>query len=71
MSENFLTSKAVRERLGDVSDMTLWRWLNDSELAFPKPTYIRRRRYWREADIDAWQATAANDNAPAPSARVA
>jgi predicted DNA-binding transcriptional regulator AlpA len=34
--------------------MTIWRWLQDEKLAFPKPTYIARRRYWREADIIAW-----------------
>lgn len=39
---------------GGVSDMTLWRWLNDPALNFPKPVYICRRRYWREADVVVW-----------------
>ena len=34
--------------------MTLWRWLADDNLAFPRPIYIGKRRYWREADILAW-----------------
>ena len=39
---------------GDVSAMTLHRWINNLDLDFPKPQYIGRRRYWREADIIAW-----------------
>lgn len=44
----------VREMCGGISDMTLWRWLDDAELNFPRPIYIGRRRYWREAEIIAW-----------------
>ncbi|WP_231580229.1 helix-turn-helix transcriptional regulator [Pseudorhodobacter wandonensis] len=36
--------------------MTLWRWINDSALKFPRPIYIGRRRYFREADVLAWLA---------------
>jgi predicted DNA-binding transcriptional regulator AlpA len=39
---------------GGVSDMSLWRWLNDDAMNFPKPIYIARRRYWREADVIQW-----------------
>ena len=44
----------VRELCGGVSEMTLWRWLNHPHLNFPRPTYIGRRRYWREVDVVAW-----------------
>lgn len=44
----------VRDLLGGVSDMYLWRRLHDDE-TFPKPIYIRKRRFWREADVLAWQ----------------
>lgn len=54
---NLMTGPAVRETCGGVSDMTLWRWLNDEKLNFPKPIYISRRRYWREAEIIAWIET--------------
>lgn len=54
MTSKLLTAAAVRDALGGVSDMTLWRWLNDPALSFPKPIYIARRRYWREADIIEW-----------------
>jgi predicted DNA-binding transcriptional regulator AlpA len=55
LSDNrHIPSSPVREICGGVSDMTLWRWLHDPTLAFPKPIYIGRRRYWREAEIFAW-----------------
>lgn len=54
MTSKLLTAAAVRNALGGVSDMTLWRWLNDPALNFPKPIYIARRRYWREADVSEW-----------------
>lgn len=34
--------------------MSLWRWLNNPAMAFPKPVTIQRRRYWREAEVLAW-----------------
>lgn len=49
-----ITSKQVRAKLGDCSDMTIWRYLRDANLDFPKPIYIRARRFWDEAEIDAW-----------------
>lgn len=49
-----IPASAVREICGDVSAMTLWRWLNDPRKEFPEPIYIGRRRYWREADIIDW-----------------
>lgn len=59
-----IQAAAVRDLCGDVSDMTLWRWLNDPSLNFPQPIYIGRRRYWREADVIAWlDAQAANGEA--------
>jgi predicted DNA-binding transcriptional regulator AlpA len=44
----------VRKMFGDVSDMTLWRWLKDADLKFPKPIYVQRRRFWREAELIEW-----------------
>ena len=54
MTCKLLTAAAVRDALGGVSDMTLWRWLNDPALNFPKPIYIARRRYWKEAEVSEW-----------------
>ena len=50
--QTYLPAGQVRARYG-VSDMSLWRWLRDSELAFPAPIKIHKRRYWRLADLEA------------------
>ena len=39
-----------------VSDMTLFRWLKDQKLGFPQPIRINGRRYWRLADLQAFEA---------------
>lgn len=52
----FLPARAVRERYG-ISFMSLWRWINDPRMGFPPPIYFSRYRYWRLADIEAWEAS--------------
>ena len=49
-----IAARQVRMRIGNISDMTLYRWLNDPRLNFPKPIVIQRRRYWREEDLECW-----------------
>jgi predicted DNA-binding transcriptional regulator AlpA len=45
--------RAVMERYG-VSDRSIDRWTANPDLGFPKPTYILRRRFWPEAELDAF-----------------
>lgn len=52
----YATSAQVRRRYGDISDMTLWRWLRDRDLGFPQPEYINRQRRWLVSELDAWDA---------------
>ena len=54
MEHKLISAATVRDLCGDVSDMTLWRWLNDRDMNFPEPVYIQKRRYWRETELDAW-----------------
>ena len=54
MEHKLISAATVRDLCGGVSDMTLWRWLNDRDMNFPEPVYIQKRRYWREAELDAW-----------------
>lgn len=49
-----LPAKQVRQRFG-VSDMSIYRWLRDEKLHFPKPIIINRRRYWALDEIVAWE----------------
>lgn len=56
MDTQFLTATQVRERFGRISDMTLWRWLQDQALDFPKPVVIQRRRFFKLDDIEQFEA---------------
>ena len=47
-----IPASTVREICGGISDMTLWRWLDQRD--FPQPVRIARRRYWRMDDVVAW-----------------
>ena len=49
-----VSAASVKQACGDVSDMTLWRWLQDENLNFPKPIYIQRRRFWRADELVLW-----------------
>lgn len=50
-----LNSRQVRAKCGEVTDMTIWRWLREAE--FPAPTKVNRRNFWRESEIDNWWTT--------------
>jgi len=52
---HLLTAKQVRARFGNISDMTLWRWLADESLGFPRPVVIQKRRYFRVAEIEEFE----------------
>jgi predicted DNA-binding transcriptional regulator AlpA len=54
MENKLITAAATRHICGGISDMSLWRWLNSPEMTFPKPIYIARRRFFREAEVLAW-----------------
>jgi predicted DNA-binding transcriptional regulator AlpA len=49
-----IAARQVRKHVGNISDMTLYRWLHNERLNFPKPIVIQNRRYWREEDVDRW-----------------
>ena len=53
----YLNAAQVRARYGGVSEMTLWRWLQNRELGFPKPYRINRLRYWDDAKLSEWERT--------------
>ena len=60
MSKRLLPAKEIRAMFGNVSDMTLWRWLQDDSLGFPRPTVIRQRRYWDADEIEAFRQRTIN-----------
>jgi predicted DNA-binding transcriptional regulator AlpA len=54
----------VRERYG-VTAMTLYRWDHDPELGFPKPIYIRNRKYRDERELEEFEASRVEGGADA------
>lgn len=66
-SNHYLTAAQVRAYFGGISQMSLWRWLNDEKLEFPKPLIVNKRRLFPVAEIEAWavrrRATAAQPDA--------
>ena len=54
-SNKLLSAGAVKRRYGDISDMTLWRWLKNNALKFPRPIQINRRRYWQIDELVTWE----------------
>jgi predicted DNA-binding transcriptional regulator AlpA len=53
-SNRYLSAPKVIERLG-VSQMTLWRWLHNPAMRFPKPHRFSRNRHWNLCELIAWE----------------
>ena len=52
-----IPAKDVKSLIGNISDMTLWRWLHEEKyesLKFPKPTKICTRNDWDASKINEW-----------------
>lgn len=58
MQPEYLPAAFVAARYA-VTLRTIDRWLLDSRLAFPAPVYLGRMRFWRLADLEAWEAARA------------
>jgi len=54
MTKRLIPAKGVCERFGGISLMTLWRWLDDENMKFPRPTMIRNRRYFDSDEVEAF-----------------
>ena len=53
-----LTSAQVRARVGNVSDMCIWRWTRDERVRFPQPdVIITTRKYWYAGTIRRFNAS--------------
>jgi predicted DNA-binding transcriptional regulator AlpA len=67
-ADGYLPARGVWERYG-VTSTSLYRWLADEKSDFPHPFYIGRFRYWKIADLLAWEAGRPSVGAPAGAAR--
>lgn len=62
----FLPGRQVLDRY-HITQQTLWRWLNDDAMGFPKPLYLGRYRYWRAAELLSWEKEQENSQPPSYS----
>jgi predicted DNA-binding transcriptional regulator AlpA len=53
-ADTYLPSVQVAARYG-ICLRTLYRWAESETLELPKPLWINRRRFWRLADLQAWE----------------
>lgn len=53
-AEVFLSTRQVRARYGNSSDMWIWRRLHDDS-GFPQPMIINKRRFWQLSDLLEWE----------------
>lgn len=60
-ADTLLLIEAVRNLFGGVSDMWIYRRLNDDS-GFPRPIYLGRRRCWRMSELEAWIAAQPREN---------
>ena len=63
-SEIFLSAAQVRARYGHVSHMWLIRRANDGS-GFPSCVKLGRLRFWKLADLEAWERARAGEPAKA------
>jgi len=47
--ESLVTQATLKQIVGGISDMTVWRWRRAGII--PEPTTIRGRNYWRTCDV--------------------
>jgi predicted DNA-binding transcriptional regulator AlpA len=57
MERDFIRARDVIARYS-IGSRTLSRWLSDETLQFPKPHFIRGRRYWDRSELCEWDAIA-------------
>lgn len=49
--DDFIASREVRRMFGNVSEMTLWRWMRSETVQFPRPISISGKNYWSLGDL--------------------
>ena len=54
--DNLLNSAQTRARVGNVSNMCIWRWLRDERVQFRQRVQINRRSDLRLGDLRRWQS---------------
>jgi hypothetical protein len=53
--DQFIPARKVRQRYGDISGMTLWRWERDARIGFPTHLKICGRKFYSLSALEAWE----------------
>jgi hypothetical protein len=53
-ADGYAPARDVRQRYR-VSDMTIFRWLADDKMSFPRPYYFGRFRYWKISELEGFE----------------
>ena len=54
--DDLLLARDVRRMFGNITDVSLWRWMKSQTLNFPQPAVtIGRMHLWRFGDLKRWQ----------------
>jgi hypothetical protein len=53
-AKRYAPARKMRERYGNISPMTEYRWVQDAKLGFPKPIYINGRKYYDLDELEAF-----------------
>ncbi len=62
ITPNYLPARLVAARYA-VTIRSIERWTDDDRRGFPAPVYLGRMRFWRVADLEAWEAQRAEAGA--------
>jgi predicted DNA-binding transcriptional regulator AlpA len=66
MSEQYLRTKQLRARYGNVSHMWIERRL-ESDTDFPRAIKMGRLRFWKLSELETWEAA---QNQPGPKPKI-
>jgi predicted DNA-binding transcriptional regulator AlpA len=59
-----IPSHLILERYG-ITRRTLYRWIADARMAFPRPVVLVRRFYFNKSEIESWERARASIASPA------
>lgn len=55
ITPHYLPARLVAARFASTI-RTIDRWTDDPRMGFPQPVYLGRMRFWRVAELEAWEA---------------
>jgi predicted DNA-binding transcriptional regulator AlpA len=67
--EAMIGSKKLSARYGNKCTLTLYRWMRDPKLNFPKPVKINNRYFWTLGQLRRWERERAVGASWAPTVR--